>query len=134
MPVPARRSVLLGLTLSLFLPTALPAPAQEVTVGVRNGVVRSTVQGEVLHQLFLESRPVRERMQTGFQVAGFGRSPLTGRIGPARTAHGAGSIVFRSQGGFGRSRAAREGNPTTGVSHRKIGRVAKRSSALSTVF
>ena len=80
-PMPARRFVLLGLTLSLFLPTALPAPAQEVTVGVRNGVVRSTVQGEVLHQLFLESGPVRKRMQTGFQVAGFVRFPLTDRIG-----------------------------------------------------
>lgn len=79
--MPARRFVLLGFVLSLFLPTALPAPAQEMTVGVRNGIVRSTVQGEVLYPLFRESGPVRKRMQTGFQVAGFARFPLTDRIG-----------------------------------------------------
>lgn len=58
-----------------------PAQSQDVTVGIRNGVVRSTVQGEVLYPLHLETEPVRQRMQTGFQVGGFLRLPLSERLG-----------------------------------------------------
>lgn len=70
--------VLLGVSLSV----APSAFAQDVEVGLRNGVVRSTVQGEVLYPTFqAEGEEVRQVMQTGLQVAGFLHVPLGDRVG-----------------------------------------------------
>jgi len=75
------RIAALVLLLSLYSAVLSPAQSQDVTVGIHNGVVRSTVQGEVLYPLHLETGPVQRRMQTGFQVAAVIRLPLSERLG-----------------------------------------------------
>lgn len=75
------RGAALLFLLSLSATVLSLARSQEVTVGLRNGVVRSTVQGKVLYPLHLETGRVQKRMRTGFQVAGVLRLPLSDRFG-----------------------------------------------------
>lgn len=77
---PSRLATLI-LLLGVCSAVLTPAQSQDMTVGIHNGVVRSTVQGEVLYPLHLETGPVQQRMQTGFQVAGVLRLPLSERLG-----------------------------------------------------
>jgi hypothetical protein len=68
--------------LSTFLVHVPPVHAQSLEVGIRNGVVRSTVQGEVLHpSLRLNGGRVQKSVQTGLQVSGVLALPLSDRLG-----------------------------------------------------
>lgn len=62
----------LGLFLSLCTAVLAPAQAQDLTIGVRNGVVQSTVQGDLFYRsLQFEGGEVRTSLQTGLQVTDF---------------------------------------------------------------
>ena len=75
------RGCSLGLLLSLCAAALAPVQAQDLTIGVRNGVVRSTVQGDLFHRsLRFEGGQVRTSLQTGLQVTGFLDVPLSDRF------------------------------------------------------
>lgn len=60
---------------------SLPAHSQDLQVGIRNGVVRSTVHGDIFYpSLALEGGRVNKRMQTGLQITGFLALPLSDHV------------------------------------------------------
>lgn len=73
-----RRVVALGVVLSLCLPAASAARAQALTLGVRNGVVHSTIQGDLFYRpLPVGDGQVHKTYQTGVQMTGFLVVPLS---------------------------------------------------------
>lgn len=75
------RFVALVLFATCYISYVCPTQAQDVTVGVRNGVVRSTIQGELFYpSLALEGGQVRKAHRTGFQVTGFVALSLSKRF------------------------------------------------------
>lgn len=54
-----------------------PVQSQDVTVGIRNGMVRSTVQGSLFYpSLEFEGVQTQKEAQTGLQITGFAALPL----------------------------------------------------------
>ena len=71
----------LVLLLGLCAAVGPRAQAQEVTVGIRNGVVQSTVEGDLFYPaLQFEGGQVQRSLQTGLQVTGFWAVPLSDRF------------------------------------------------------
>ncbi|MFB6272551.1 MAG: outer membrane beta-barrel protein [Salinibacter sp.] len=67
--------------LGLCAAVVFPAHSQDVTVGIRTGMVQSTVQGDLFYRsLQFEGGRVRTSFQTGVQVTGFLAVPLSDRF------------------------------------------------------